>query len=118
MQRYSHTLTERARDLWKPSTKAETILWKRLRNYNLEGFKFKRQHRLGNYIVDFYCSELRLVIELDGAIHNNVEERIYDASRENDLRARGLRILHVKNEEVVRETEKIAMKILAYKSIK
>lgn len=59
------------KELRNNSTKAESRLWKVLRKRQLEGRKFRRQHSIGNYIVDFYCPEEKLIVELDGAIHCN-----------------------------------------------
>ncbi|MEM6502215.1 MAG: endonuclease domain-containing protein [Cyanobacteria bacterium P01_C01_bin.89] len=62
-------LLEKARQLRQESTSAEEILWSCLRNRQLNGMKFRRQHNLGQFIVDFYCHEARLVIEVDGLVH-------------------------------------------------
>ena len=89
-----------ARSFRKRQTEAEERLWSELRNRNLIGFKFRRQHPLGGRIVDFYCEEAKLAIELDGSSHS------YDSTRENDLdRAielyeKGVRVLRVTNSEV------------------
>lgn len=88
-------------------TDSERLLWEKLRGRKLRGYKFLRQHPLlynGNllrynfFIADFYCAEKRAVIELDGAIHDKSEE--YDTFRDSELRARGLHILRIKNDEL------------------
>ena len=75
--------------------------------------KFKRQHRIGRFIVDFYCRELRLVVELEGGIHDRNDQRIYDAMRFDELEARRLRVLRIRNEEVLNDVEGVLRKILA-----
>jgi very-short-patch-repair endonuclease len=62
-------LVKRARELRSNMTKAEIILWSRLRSKKVEGYKFRRQEPIFDYIVDFYCHELKLIIEVDGEIH-------------------------------------------------
>jgi len=110
--RHSH-LTHIARQLRRSQTLPEAILWERLRNRKLAGMKFKRQHRIGRFIVDFYCRELRLVVELEGGIHDRNDQRIYDAMRFDELEARRLRVLRIRNEEVLNDVEGVLRKILA-----
>ena len=99
--------------LRRNQTKAESILWQELRNKKL-GYKFRRQFQLGLYVVDFYCRELRLVIELDGPIHQHKAE--YDKYRENWLKQRGFFVLRYINDEVLFEREAMMRHLL--KSIK
>jgi len=87
-----------ARSLRKNSTEAEKILWQRLRNKQLEGFKFRRQQILGRYIVDFVNFERKLVIELDGSQHALKKER--DRKRDRWLRIEGFDVLRYWNNEV------------------
>ena len=103
-------MRERRRELRKSSTEAEDILWFELRSSKL-GVKFKRQHSIGGYIVDFYCSAFKLVVELDGEIHNTTKSREYDQIRDNFLNELGLKVLRFKNEEVEKNTEQILEKI-------
>ncbi len=63
-------------------TKAEIILWSRLRSRKINGFKFRRQQPIFDYIVDFYCNELKLIIEVDGEIHSLLEKSVYDSKRD------------------------------------
>ena len=84
--------------LRKNSTKSEKILWKELRNRKLGGLKFRRQHPMDGFVLDFYCVEYRLGIELDGKIHEKQKE--YDEWRESVLREKKIRILRFTNEEV------------------
>ena len=82
---------------------AENILWYRLRNRNLNGFKFRRQHVLHGYIVDFVCLEEKLIIELDGGQHD--ERKIYDEKRSKLLEANGFRIIRFWNNELLSNIE-------------
>jgi very-short-patch-repair endonuclease len=92
------------------STKAEILLWARLRNKQLNRLKFRRQHSFGAYIVDFYCKELGLVIELDGDVHIGREE--YDLQRSNYLNQLGLRVIRFNNNEVLNNVEGVSEIIL------
>jgi very-short-patch-repair endonuclease len=76
-------------------TDAEKILWEKISKRKIDGLRFRKQHSIGRYIVDFYCFEKKLVIELDGDIHDSQKE--YDHNRDNELTARGNTILRFKN---------------------
>lgn len=91
-------LVERARRLRKEQTPWEAALWERLRAHRLDGLHFRRQHQLGRYIADFYCAELKLVIELDGAQHERPAAQAYDQERDHILQSLGLQILRFKNQ--------------------
>jgi len=80
-------LVKEARELRQKQTPAEAILWELLRDRKLMDLKFRRQHQIGDYIVDFYCHDKRLVIELDGAIHDKEEQRKKDHKRDDYLNA-------------------------------
>jgi very-short-patch-repair endonuclease len=84
-------LRSQARALRKNPTEVERLLWRHLRFWQLDGYKFRRQQPLGSYIVDFACLEKRLVIELDGGQHT--EQADYDSARDAWLRAEGFLIL-------------------------
>ncbi|MBQ6736771.1 MAG: endonuclease domain-containing protein [Alphaproteobacteria bacterium] len=92
------SLTERARWLRKNSTLSEILFWNEVKNKKLDGLDFYRQKVIGNYIVDFFCARLNVVIEIDGSTHNNKYE--YDARRDNYLRSLGLRVLHIYDKDV------------------
>ncbi len=96
----SNLIFERAKELRNKMTPAEEILWKKI-HINEWNIKFRRQHPIANYIADFYCHQLKLVIELDGGIHEREEIKQYDKARENDLKELGLTILRFKNEEII-----------------
>ena len=101
-QYYKSTIRieENAIRLRKNETPAEKHLWKMLRNRNLLGLKFRRQHPIARFIADFYCAELKLVIEIDGSIHEREDIIKYDLERENYLKELGLKVLRFKNEDV------------------
>jgi very-short-patch-repair endonuclease len=88
-----------ARQMRHEPTRAENVLWELIRNRNLLGFKFRRQHPIDRFIVDFFCAEAHLVIEVDGAIHDYTQEE--DALRTEFLESRGLRVVRFHNEEVI-----------------
>lgn len=100
---------ESRRTLRKESTPQEIILWSRLRNKQL-GVKFRRQHSIGNYIADFYCSEKHLVIELDGYQHNERAE--YDKQRTKYLNSLNVKVIRFWNNEVNKNLEGVLLKIL------
>ena len=115
MKYYPHILVDLARRFRRLPTGAEELLWSKVRNYQLAGLKFRRQHRIGRFIVDFYCAELRLVVELEGRIHEFADQRERDEIRFEELRLRGLCVLRVKNEEVLNDVEKVLEKILRFR---
>lgn len=88
----------RARNLRKNSTLSEVILWKYLKQKRANGLDFDRQKVIGNYIVDFYCAKLKLVIEVDGDSHN--DKYVYDSNRDKYLQSLGLTVLHVEDLDV------------------
>ncbi len=98
---------EAAKKLRKEMTPSEKILWKLLRSRSFDGFKFRRQHPIARYISDFYCHEKKLVIELDGRIHNTQESIEYDKKRTEIINENKIEILRIKNEDVLDNIEKI-----------
>ena len=100
----------RSRALRRDSTDAEKRLWSILQDRKLDGYKFRRQLAIGEFIVDFCCIERRLIIELDGSQHADELAR-YDEARTRQLVARGFRVLRLWNGEVTRDTEGVAEKI-------
>jgi very-short-patch-repair endonuclease len=104
---------ERRRELRRQSTTAEAALWQDLRGRRLEGFKFRRQHPCGDYILDFFCPERGLAIELDGGQHFELAGRAYDQRRDSYLASRGIRVLRLGTDLVLREREAVLGAILA-----
>ena len=88
---YNPKLKERSKYLRNNATFAERLLWKHLKGRQLLGYKFTRQKPIAKYIVDFYCSDLNLVIEIDGISHN--EKKEYDTKRINKLKGVGLEVI-------------------------
>ena len=100
-----------AKKLRRKETEAEQKLWSLLRNRQLKGKKFRRQHAITKYIVDFYCHECKLAIELDGYHHKNDDVKEYDKARTALLNEYGITVLRFWNEEVIEETEVVLEKI-------
>ncbi len=98
MPRATHTKIERARSLRGDMTPEERIVWQHLRRNAHTGLHFRRQHVLRGFIVDFYCHAARLIIEIDGPVHDR--QRDADTERDAILSADGLRILRITNHEV------------------
>ena len=98
-----------ARQMRKEPTQAEDIMWQHLRDRQLLGFKFRRQHSIERFIVDLYCSEAALVIEIDGSIHQYTKEE--DAIRQEYIESYGLRLLRFTNDEVINNIDSVLSRI-------
>jgi very-short-patch-repair endonuclease len=105
------TLTETRRTLRNDATFAERILWYSLRGSQLDGRKFTRQMGIGPYIVDFYCPEEKLVIELDGSVHDEPLVKERDIAREAFLKGNGLTILRFTNDEFLQSGDSVIARI-------
>jgi very-short-patch-repair endonuclease len=92
---------QKAKEFRTYMTEAEKILWEELRNNKFFGLKFRRQHPIRRFVVDFYCHKYKLVVEIDGEIHEIIEVKIKDKNREDELKELGLKILRIKNSEIV-----------------
>jgi len=103
-----------ANELRKRETEAEQKLWALLRNRQLKGKKFRRQHAITKYIVDFYCHECKLAIELDGYHHKKDDVKEYDKARTVLLSEYGITVLRFWNEEVIQEIEIVLEKIASH----
>ncbi len=101
------TLLERCRGLRMTATDAEALLWRLLRAHQVGGAKFRRQHQYGPYILDFYCHERGLCVEIDGGQHATPDGVAKDAERTRYLEESGLRVLRFSNREVLGETESV-----------
>ena len=110
----SNKIFEFAKALRKNMTEAEKIVWGRVCNNQL-GVRIRRQHPIDNYIADYYCHELKLIIEVDGGIHLSEENKQNDKNREMSLNEHSIEIIRFTNEEVSNEIdvviEKISLKI-------
>ena len=106
---YNPALKERARALRKAGNLAEVVLWKHLRNRKLCGLDFDRQRIIGNYIVDFFCHKMALVIEIDGACHESRKD--YDAVRDDYLNALNLQVLRFSDRQILSALQDVLAKI-------
>ena len=97
---------ENARELRNKLTPAEQTFWLRLKEQFPE-YKFRRQHPISIYIADFYCHKLKLVIEIDGSIHDSEEAKLNDEKRERDLKNLDLTIIRFTNEQIKNEVERV-----------
>lgn len=105
-------IQQAARELrWQRSTAAETALWEALQGKQLAGLKFRRQHAVGPFILDFWCPIAKLVVELDGAIHPDPDQITRDAARTEQLAAYGYRVLRFRNEEVLENLDGVLQRI-------
>ena len=109
---YAHNprLLRNARQLRNRMTDAEQCLWQHLRDRRLNGYKFRRQQPIGNYIADFVCIRPKLIVEADGSQHD--EQRAYDETRSENLRALGFHILRFWNHDILQQTEAVLTVIL------
>jgi very-short-patch-repair endonuclease len=94
-------------------TPAEAALWTHLKERKLRGRKFRRQHSVGPYVLDFYCPAERLAVELDGAVHDDPARRDYDAERERRLAAEHVRVVRFENRAVFENLEGVLAAIAA-----
>jgi very-short-patch-repair endonuclease len=113
-------IKKHARELRNDMTDSEKLLWKQLRNRQLSGYKFLRQHPivyktdykgLNYFIADFYCDEKKTVIELDGLIHKETEE--YDRFRDSEMKEKGIHILRLKNADL-KNTDEVLQNIKTF----
>ncbi len=106
----SWIIHKQARDLRKRETKTEKILWDILSNKKL-GVKFRRQHPINQFIADFYCHELKLVIEVDGEIHLREDKVEYDAMRTAVFNDFGIKVIRFTNKDILQNSEEIATQL-------
>ncbi len=102
-------IEEAARRLRQQLTPAESTLWQALRSRKLGGLKFRCQHPVGRFILDFYCASHKLVIEVDGGIHN--QQQAYDQARTDELQVFGYCVLRFTNEEVLNDLSNVLSRI-------
>ena len=98
---------DRARALRKRETWAEKLMWRWLRDRRFSGYKFRRQHPIGDYVLDFFCEEAELNIELDGSQHGFPNRRKHDEEREKFLKSRGIKTLRFWNSHLRRNAQSI-----------
>jgi very-short-patch-repair endonuclease len=90
---------ELARHFRKNPTESEDVVWQMLRNRQIKNLKWRRQQIIEGFIVDFYCAELNVILEIDGSVHDKDEVREYDAFRTSLFTSKGIRIFRLKNED-------------------
>ena len=100
-------LLEASRRLRREQTEAEQALWEMLRDRKLNGLKFRRQAIMEHFVLDFYCHEQRLLIELDGPIHLDPDIAAYDAERQAFIQARGIRVLRFTNDQIMNHADNV-----------
>jgi len=100
-----------AKKLRNEMTFAEKILWAELRNRKISDLKFRRQHAISRYVLDFYCHQARLGIELDGKYHEDKAQQLYDKDRTKNLEVYNIEIIRFTNEEVINELQNVLLKI-------
>jgi very-short-patch-repair endonuclease len=100
-----------AKKLRENATGAEEFLWSSLKNNQLEGLKFRRQHPISIYIADFYCHKLKLIIEIDGGYHFSEEQKKLDEERTKDLEFQGLKVIRFTNDEVLFKLPEVLIEI-------
>jgi very-short-patch-repair endonuclease len=108
---YNSALKEKARELRNNSTLSEVLLWKYLKGKQMLGYDFHRQKPLDQFIVDFFCNELMLAIEIDGTSHDTPERQEEDAIRQERLEELGIRFLRFRDEEVKENVVAVAEQI-------
>ena len=105
-------MTHRSRSLRRGMTDAERKLWRKLRDRRPVGVKFRRQYAVSGYILDFYCPDAKLAVELDGDQHAQPERVIYDKQRDDKLNSLGINVLRFANTDVLTNTSGVLVKIL------
>ena len=103
---------DRARELRQRQTPAELALWVILRERRLEGLKFRRQYPIGIFIVDFCCRERKLIVELDGDVHDTNTQQAWDENRDAYLQQRGFKVLRFRNEMVFDEPDRVLQQLV------
>jgi very-short-patch-repair endonuclease len=96
---------ERAKKLRKYQTESEKLLWEILKNKQMMGLRFKRQHPIDNFIADFYCHSLKLVIEVDGKIHSHPERVELDKERSAIIESFGIMVIRFTNDDIIHRVE-------------
>ncbi|MBN2041823.1 MAG: DUF559 domain-containing protein [Spirochaetes bacterium] len=92
-------------------TSEEKILWQKLRSRKLNGYKFKRQYSIGPYVVDFYCSSIKLAIEIDGGVHDTGTAKDYDKNRDEFIKSLGINTIRFSNEDIRRNLDEVIKRI-------
>ncbi|MCM2265971.1 MAG: endonuclease domain-containing protein [Desulfuromonadales bacterium] len=107
------SILNNARILRAQLTDAEQLVWQILRDRRFSGIKFRRQHPFDRFVLDFYCHEARLALELDGSGHNDQDQKVYDEERTRILEDAGIRVLRFWNHDVLNNLEAVLEKLHA-----
>lgn len=111
MTKRNQVTTERAKALRRKETYTEKKLWKLLRDRKYKNLKFRRQHPLPPYIADFYCHQLKLIIELDGVTHDSNAKKKYDAQRDEFMLNQGYQIIRISDDDFIENPANLFVKI-------
>jgi very-short-patch-repair endonuclease len=111
MLSYNKSLKQFSRNLRKNMTDAERLLWSRIRGKQLKGLQFYRQKIIGDYIVDFYCPESKLIIEVDGGQHYSIKGKNKDYLRDGYMQKKGINVLRFSDRDVLKRIETVMEKI-------
>jgi very-short-patch-repair endonuclease len=103
-----------AAQLRESMTEAELLLWDKLKQNKFHGFRFKSQHPIKTFIADFYCHKAKLVIEIDGGIHNKRENKEYDLNRSYEFEQLGLQVIRFTNTEVLKNIDLVLYQIIIH----
>ena len=108
----SETQIAKARELRRNETESEKVAWRLLRTLRFNGFKFRRRHAVGQYIVDFCCPQRRLIVELDGSVHSQPSQSKRDASRDAEIKRWGYTVARFPNGMVLEAPELFVERVL------
>jgi very-short-patch-repair endonuclease len=111
MLQYNKSLKQLSRNLRRNMTDAEKLMWSKIRGKQLNGLQFYRQKIIGNYIADFYCPKIRLVIEIDGGQHYSAEEKERDRLRDEYMARAGVTVLRFSDRDVLKNLESVLEKL-------
>ncbi len=116
LQKINNSKLLQAQALRKNMTEAESALWECLRNRTLDGLKFRRQQIIEGFIVDFFCHEMKLVVEIDGEIHDTPEQKEIDELRKKVFESRGLKEIRFKNSDVLNDLPDVLATLRKFKA--
>jgi len=109
----NHKAKEKRRALRHDAPPAEVVLWAKLRNRQLNGWKFRRQYSIAHYVADFCCPECRIIIEIDGPSHEGKEAEIYDQNRQHYFESLGFSIVRFSNQQIYHQLPDVLENLLA-----
>ena len=104
-------MKKRRQELRRNMTEAERLLWTKIRNRQINGCKFRRQYSIGSYVVDFYSTENKLAIEIDGPSHDSADAIDYDKNRQEEIESLGIRIVRFTNKDVLSNLDMVTIQL-------